>query len=232
MLEQKISHHIQRAILHTLMLHDHVRYSELKPHQLESNVFMYHLNQLIKQGLVEKSQDGYRLTQDGKIYAGRSNLASLKIRIQPKIISILMVKREDGQWLLLQRKHQPNLNYAGFPSGKIHFGESLQDAAERELAEKATIYDVPLTLRGNMVMRFLNAEKTVINHIIGYVFSGTAPINCAATNETEFFRSFWGPEQKLFERPAFKGHKELLELLVANPKGTLFFKEFEFLSDY
>lgn len=232
MLEQKITHHIQKSIMHILLLHDTVRYSDLKPAELESNIFMYHLNQLIKTGLVQKDKYGYSLTRDGKLYASRSNLQSLKIRIQPKVITILTIQRDDGQWLLLKRKHQPNLNYVGFPSGKIHFGETLEQAAQRELLEKANITTVPLTFRGNLVMRFLSPEDAVVNHIIGYVFSGTAPHTLTTTNITEYFESFWGDESKLFEKPSFQGHQQLLDLLQTHKNNQLFAKEYAFKNEY
>lgn len=226
-----IQHHIQREIVRKLLLVPSARFRDLKPKELESNLFMYHLKQLISNGFVCKTDEGYELTSAGKDYANRATLENLRLRVQPKQITILMVQREDGKLLLLERLHQPFLHFKGFPSGKIHFGESLQQAAQRELQEKANIHGVALQLRGNFIMRF-GQEGFVTNHINGYVFSGTVPRGFETVHRTDMFCSYWGDESDLFVANSFSGHKELLRLLKDHQSGDLFLEQHDFLSDY
>lgn len=226
-----IQHHIQRDIVRKLLLVPSARFSELKPKGLESNLFMYHVRQLMSSGYVSKAENGYELTAAGKSFAGRATLENLKLRVQPKQLTILMVRRVDGKWLLLERLHQPFLHFIGFPSGKIHFGEKLQQAAERELFEKTNIAGVPLQLRGNFIMRFGRHDE-IVNHISGYVYSAEVPASFNTTYNTEMFRSYWGDEDDLFGQSCFSGHRELLQLLESHPAGTLFLEQCDFLSDY
>lgn len=227
--EPQLTHHIQLDILRRMLAKPELRYSELKMASVEANLFMYHLKQLMRVGLVEKQAAGYTLTRAGKRFADRASLSSMKIRLQPKCITVLAVQRADNMWLLLRRKHQPFLDYKGFPSGKIHYGETLAEAGRRELAEKSGLTGVDLELRGNVVMRFMDGAEPV-NHIIGYVFYGTVP----ATTDIDFrqanFESYFGPEEDFFEPPCFKGHQEILRCLRAGP--CPFTEEFTFDSDY
>lgn len=231
MLEPKVMHHIQRDILRTLLSAPAVRFKDLKPAGLESNIFMYHLKTLIKEGLVEKEEGGYGLTSAGKHFVDRANLASLKVRIQPKTITILAVENSDGKLLILERLHQPFINHKGFPSGKIHYGESLQDAANRELIEKTGLTDIPLSFRGNFIMRY-DKDGATVNHIIGYVFSGVASDNPPLDFKNEYFKSYWGDKSELYADNRFKGHPELFELLEKTPKNQLFVAEHDFTSDF
>lgn len=234
MIEQSFGHHIQKDILKKLISMPSARYAELRPKNIESNLFMYHLKQLIRSGYVEKTNTGYELTSQGKHFADRASLSSLKLRIQPKLITILAVQHKDGRWVLLERLHQPFIHSVGLPSGKIHYGEALQDAADRELKEKTNMSDVPLVLRGTFIMRFrLNGE--VVNHIIGYVFSGKTTDSYKDGYSQPLYRSFYGSEADLLDNtnsPRLKGHAELIKLMQDTPVGKLFFTELDFTSDY
>jgi len=229
MQDPRLTHHIQLEILRRMLHAPEARYSDLKPANVEANLFMYHLRQLMKAGLIEKAGKSYGLTRDGMRFADRATLSTMKIKMQPKTITILAIERTDGQWLILERKHVPFVGYRGLPSGKIHYGETLQEAAERELEEKSGLNGVQLTLRGNVVMRFLDKTDPV-NHVIGYVFYGEVPASAEVTFEHEHFRAYFAPEKDLYEPPYLKGHREILKLLADGT--TPFVEEFEFQSDY
>ena len=56
-------HHLQRDILYKLVTNDALKFSELRPKNVDSNVITYHLQQLIKQKLIVKNDNGlYELT--------------------------------------------------------------------------------------------------------------------------------------------------------------------------
>jgi 8-oxo-dGTP pyrophosphatase MutT (NUDIX family) len=225
-----VDHAVQKDIIRTLVHVSSARFSELKPTRVESNLFMYHLKQLIAKHVIEKDGANYRLTVKGKLFVDRVNLDKLVFRIQPKIITILTIKSTQGTWLLLERTHEPHMNMVGFPSGKIHFGETLDDSAKRELKEKTGIEDLKLLLRGNIIMRF--TDKTsgqIVNHISGYVFSGTSKTELKIDGISEYWRSFWGDEDNLSGVKAFKGHDDIIRLLKSNKE---FVESFDYLSDF
>ncbi len=190
---------------------------------------MYHMGRVKKLGLVEKKDSLYRLTSVGKQYVDRVNLDTIEFRIQPKVITLVALKRADGKWLMIERKHQPFLNAKGFPSGKVHYSERLEDAANREMLEKANITGVKLLQRGNVSLRFLK-DKEVVNHILAYIFYAEVPSELAIEHDHKYYFTYWGDESIVSNDKGFKGNKEILELLRTS--RDYFFAELEFESDY
>ena len=227
--QPQLTHHIQLEILRRILTHPAARYSDLKPDGLEPNLFVYHLKQLMRIGLIEKQDKSYILTREGKHFADRVTLETMKVRLQPKIVTLLTVKRADGQWLTLFRKNQPFQNFRGFPSGKMHHGETLVESARRELYEKSGLSNVPLSLKGCMSMRFTDGEATV-NHVLCYVFYGEVVAGTEVNYETEYFTCRFMPQDELFTEPSFGGHQKIFELIQA---GTpMFIEEYESISAY
>ena len=58
------------------------------------------------------------------------------VRPVPAVLAVVL---RDGKALLVRRANPPDAGLWGFPGGKVEPGESLQDAALRELAEETGI---------------------------------------------------------------------------------------------
>ena len=56
------------------------------------------------------------------------------------IIAVGAVVFQDDQVLLVQRKQAPNQGQWAIPGGKVHLGESLASAAEREILEETGVH--------------------------------------------------------------------------------------------
>ncbi len=111
-------HHLQRDLLYKLVTNDCLRFSELRPKNVDSNVITYHLQQLIKQKLVVKNDKGmYELTELGKV-AGINITLSKKELLEQAHSILLMVLRDGDSWLLRQRKAQPMFDKVGFVHGE------------------------------------------------------------------------------------------------------------------
>src|SRR5437899_3164953 len=117
-------HRLQQHILYQLMRHHDRRYANLKPEDVEGNLFMYHLRQLISKDWVAKREDGhYELTAAGHRHVDGLSFNTLTPRAQPRIVTLLVCRNKAGEYLFLRRKRQPLLGMVGFPYGKIHLGE-------------------------------------------------------------------------------------------------------------
>lgn len=207
-----IEHHIQRSIIDRLMRAPALRFSGLKPAGMESNIFMYHLKQLIKQKYVEKTVEGaYRLAPTGLSYVDRLSV-NLKPREQPKLIAILALHDEAGRWLLAERKAQPYIGTRMFISGKRHRGEHAGAHAARELHEKTGL-QAELRQRGMADIQIYAATGELLTHAVALVYEGIVPAD-AAPPEADRLRYVWHDFADV-RVPLMPGTRELYEQLGA-----------------
>jgi ADP-ribose pyrophosphatase YjhB (NUDIX family) len=169
---------IKRHILIKLTLAATARYSQLRPKDVEGNLFLYHLEQLIAEGLVEKVDKAYQLTLMGRREAGRLTVDTGRVRLQPKIVIMLVCRNAQGQYLLYKWRRQPFMNLISLPYGKLQYGELLHEAAARELHGKANMTG-RFSRIGEVYVKTLVGPE-VLNHMLAHVFmvddySGTLP---------------------------------------------------------
>ncbi len=208
-------HVIQKRIFNRLVGAKSLRYSELKPKEIEANLFMYHLKELMKMGLVEKADGGYQVSKKGGTIASRFSIREQGIRVMPSTISVVALRALDGEWCLYRRKRQPYIDALGFPSGKIHLGDALRDAAYRELDEKCgyTSDEVELTHKG--VFNLVEIEPDHLrSHIIGFVWFGEVKEKRVFDNHAG--ETFWGDWHKENYAEFIPGFKEIIDGLASD----------------
>jgi ADP-ribose pyrophosphatase YjhB (NUDIX family) len=167
----EINHHIQKYILSVLMHKKTARFRDLRPPRTDTNLFAYHLKLLIKFGLIEKVEIGYRLAPKGSAYVDRVNADKLFVHNQPKIITMLVVQNSNGDILLLRRDKQPYIDTWTLPYGKLHLDDvSIKAAAERETYEKLGLQDQALTHAGDCYIR-VKSEGQILSSTLAHVFS-------------------------------------------------------------
>lgn len=134
------AHIAQMHILRALLVGQTATFSELtKATGLTSDHANFHIKKLVAAAMVEhvpKTYGEYRLTRKGKEFANRMDTDDLVIEKQPKLVVDIGVEREDGKFLFQERRKQPYYGYWGFPTGKIRWGETMLEAAARELMEE------------------------------------------------------------------------------------------------
>jgi ADP-ribose pyrophosphatase YjhB (NUDIX family) len=182
-----IEHHIQIDIMNRLSSAEQLRFSELKPDDLESNAFMYHLKQLMSAGYIEKHGEHYRLDLKGLTYVDSLTTTNSKPRKQPKIVTVFALKNKSGKYLMVYRKLQPSLGTWMLLSGKQHFGESAEEHAEREMGEQLGA-DVKVTRRGLMDIRVRHRGAIVV-HLVAHIYAGD--YDGPLPKETMKFRYDW-----------------------------------------
>lgn len=132
-----VEHHIQRDILYKLVTSPTARFAELKPKDIDGNIFTYHLRQLIKNKYVEKSEDGsYHLTSLGKNIGINIRLKSKELLEQAHSIFLLIIRNEKGEWLLRKRLAHPMYGKYGFVHGEPEARKSIYEAANDALGQR------------------------------------------------------------------------------------------------
>lgn len=134
-------HKSQTTILRHLLFIPSASFSKIqKSTDLTSDHFTFHIKALIENGYVVKLDNQYSLSNKGKEYANRMDTDENEIEKQPKIsIAITLERRAkngEREFLFQQRKKNPYYDFWGRVEGKMRWGETVIEAAERELKEE------------------------------------------------------------------------------------------------
>ena len=170
MIELEIDHHIQKYIIGVLRRQKTARFRDLKKPGVDSNLFAYHLKLLTRSGIVKKIDSGYTLDQKGLMYADRLSESNMHVRLQPKVVSMLVVQNSDGDLLLWKRDKQPYIDAWTLPHGKVHIDDtSIGAAAEREAFEKIGIKNAPVRHVGDCYVR-VNTGSELLSAALMHIF--------------------------------------------------------------
>lgn len=140
-------HEIRLQILKKLIFAKQLRYTDLKTFpEMENNQLDFHLDKLVSEGLVGKSEKAYFLTTKGKEYSGRIDTDKVQLTKQAKLTAWVCCTRYykgKTQYLIGTRLKQPFFGCQGFVAGKVNFGETIIEAAKRELSEETGLIGKP-----------------------------------------------------------------------------------------
>jgi ADP-ribose pyrophosphatase YjhB (NUDIX family) len=210
---------IQNHILLELTRHTSRRYSQLRPRDVEGNLFTYHLNKLIRDGYVEKADRVYQLTIKGLQFVGTLSLQTGKTRPQPKILTAIICKDRADRYLFVKWHRQPNVGQISFPHGMMHYGKTVTHMAATELAEKAGL-EADLTYRGDVYLRGMRGEA-LDRHMLVHLFEAINP-RPGRTDELrpEVSESFWAGLDTLAADNFVPGFYEIAQLVEQNKTGV------------
>ena len=132
------AHYIKREIIIKLKLSsEDLKYSELKPGDMDGNAFNHHLKSLVNSEIVEKTDLGeYRLTAKGKREVDFYSLDSSRIKIRPISGVYLLIFSADGKILVYKNKGVPINGVEGMMFGKIRLGRSYLKTVARMLSTR------------------------------------------------------------------------------------------------
>jgi 8-oxo-dGTP pyrophosphatase MutT (NUDIX family) len=219
MFEQSlITHHIQKYILQVLSRQESAKFSQMRPPKVDSNLYSYHLNKMISSGFVVKQDDGYSLSIKGMQYVEYTSNSSMRVRVQPKIVTTVLLKNQNDKYLLTQRLKQPYIGLWGLPMGKIHSNcdKTILNAAQRELYEKTNVTHEDLTHVGDMYLK-IHLKDVLISDLLVHVFRASVQDE-PVPNTT----SSWSSQSEINKLKIIPGVNEIIE--SAN-EDAYFFKE-------
>ncbi len=132
-------HDFQLSILRELLFKPMARFRDLKKFDVTNDHFTFHVNHLLKEGLIIKVDGKYSLSDTGKEFANRIDTDSLKLERQAKFavaLHAVRIKNGKREILIHQRLKEPFYGWYGSHSGKIRWGENPIDCARREFEEE------------------------------------------------------------------------------------------------
>src|SRR3989344_4878566 len=137
-MELKI-HDFQISILRELLFKPNARFRDLKTVDVTNDHFTFHVNRLIQEGLITKSNGKYSLSDQGKEFANRIDTDALQLERQSKLtVAMHTVRSSHGkrEYLVHHRLKEPFYGWYGSHSGKIRWGETPEQTARREFLEE------------------------------------------------------------------------------------------------
>ncbi len=149
----------QKKILYDLRYQSFLSYNELWNKKGDSSKFAYHLRVLEKEGLVEKTENGYTLSLKGIQTIDYLSMEGP----QPLIVVLLIVERE-GKVLIVNREKQPYKGHYEFCASKIKHGESIIEAAKDRLVRKLGLQGGVFRYCGIEFMKTKEKEQLLMHH--------------------------------------------------------------------
>ena len=196
-------HPIQAEVLKFLLFKPKARYSELNITRITSDHFNFHIKQLLKEGLVIKTEDGlYELTTTGKEFANRFDTQKVEIERQAKIGVCMLCKhnKHNETYLVQQRLKKPYYGYFGFITGKITWGETVYETAKRELKEETGLNGSPKLVGIEHKMDFSKKDKTLLEDKFFFIIK-VANLNGELAEEFDGGKNIWMPKKEILKLP-------------------------------
>lgn len=197
-------HYFQKELLKKLTLSETgLRFNQLLIEGLESEHMNYHLQKLMEIGLVQKQEQHYQLTDEGKDYSNQLDDNVDIVEKQPKTSVLLVVVRyneekKEEEYLVNKRLRQPYYGKVGLLTGKVRFGESLTQAVRRELYEESGLHAKSVKLLSIYHKIRTKGEETV-QDVIFYRHLVTE-LSGELIAKTEFQENFWATAKELQQR--------------------------------
>lgn len=190
-------HPIQIDILKQLLFSISKRYSEIKPQEMESSQFSFHLDKLITQGFISKSKGRYELTDSGKVYANQMDTKAPKMKSHAKLTTKLCCVREVNakiEYLLYKRLKNPFYGYVGFPTSKVWFGDSIKYGAIRGLHSETNLTGIPKIMAVRHY-RVYSKQSKLLEDKVMYIFRFTNPRGEVRSKKDGKF--FWAKKKEI-----------------------------------
>ncbi len=192
-----LDHHLQREIVFKLAFRPSARFSDLKPGDVENKLFTYHLQKVVKEGYVKKSDDGlYTLTPEGRrLSTGVNDDHQALVVERPLSVLFLIIRRKsDGAWLLYERQTHPMLGFRGFMHAHPSAVSDCAEVAQQQCQIKTGLTGDFTALGGGYIRVYEGAKLESFTHFTllycDDIQGGLAPNDSHATYAWELEPDF------------------------------------------
>ena len=205
-----------------------LRYSEAYPgKEVDDDLYNYHLKALQQKGLVEKVDDKYYLSAEGRIEVQKIDAKGEVKDYYFRVSVLLYVINKDGKILLQKRTRYPLIGDVNTPSGKVIPGETFVEAAKRKLGEETGLVADFTFVGAFRSMRYDDFDYLVEDTI--YHVCVAKKIEGNLQEKSEFGEFYWGTFEEYLEKQISyqSGSKVQEEVIrrVKNEEKEMFYLE-------
>lgn len=219
-----LDHHIQKSIVYDLAFAESLRFSDLKPDELENKAFTYHLKKVIAAGLVEKLENGeYTLTAKGRRVGKGAFKKDSRLLDRAYSILLLAVRSMDGQWLLYKRQTMPLLGLTGFMQAQPVAEADARDTAKKTCFEQTGI-ETEFAVQGHGYFRVYRQQN--LESFIHFTLL-VATTDRTELPETAVSAGYFFARTPDFESPEMLPNMQTLHKMCEAPTGTFVEATFE-----
>lgn len=164
--QTRVTHYIQKHILDVLVHQRTARFRDMRPLKVDTNLYSYHLSQLVKAGMVIKVDGGYTLGVSGFVYAEEGRIAQ-----SSSATLLCVIQNSDGDILLQRRTTQPYIDTWTLPGGILQAEDlSIVAGAQRAVEEALGLSHQPLKHAGDCYIRVFHGGDT-LSRTLAHVFT-------------------------------------------------------------
>jgi ADP-ribose pyrophosphatase YjhB (NUDIX family) len=198
MVESDMLSEVQAKILTLVSMSEGLRYSEAFPgKEIDDDLYNYHLQELVKKGLLEKVDGKYRITNEGKVEMLPLNSKGEE-QDKFRLVVVLVVTRNNRKEILLHgRIRYPYKGEISTISGKVKLGEELIEAAKRKLKEESGL---------EADFKYWGGFRSIRKTTEGKLVEDTIHVICVAKDPTgelivqnEFGKNWWEEYDHIFD---------------------------------
>lgn len=149
---------------------EHASIREMKPEEVESNLFSYHLNGLVGEGYITKTGRGvYTLTPKGHKLIGSFSTATNTQQENIKTVVMLYGKTHDGHYLFFQWSRQPYINRVTLLHDRMPLGKSLENGIQDATFDKLGMELKPRYMTSVLIK--ITHDGELVSHMNALVYS-------------------------------------------------------------
>ena len=134
-------------------------------------------------------------------------------------LGVLAVVLRESEVLLVRRANPPDAGLWGFPGGKVEWGETVEEAAARELLEETGVRAVPGAVLGQTDAISRDAAGEVVFHY-HLVAVACTYVTGAPVADDDALEAAWVPQEDVLARalPMSARVEEVLALALVQPR--------------
>ena len=167
---------MERKILDLFLYNQKLKFSDIE-HQIKerSNKLAYHLKQLVKKGVLEKSNNSYSLSE-----TALTLIPYLSNKKSPLPVLLIHIGNKNSCFLY-KRNKRPYKDKLSLPGGRLLLSEDIEKATKRIIKEKFNI-QVKLKKINSASLEHVKKNKKIIHSFLLVFVTATTQNNVKLTN--------------------------------------------------